>query len=193
MHRTALATIALLMALAACSGSSPSPSEPEASSSASAAAASVPASEAPSEAAAASDSAIGTGIATVEITITGGERAGHYLTELTTGSCHLVGTSFSVNGGDPTGADAGDLEEVAVVLNDITNGAVSATTTDFKATFRFGGSLGELVIESTPSTPGYYANYETDLSHTASIEIGGRTDGETVEAFIDCHEMIVGA
>ena len=44
MHRTALATVALLIAVTACSGSSPSPSEPESSSSASSPEATIPAS-----------------------------------------------------------------------------------------------------------------------------------------------------
>jgi hypothetical protein len=193
MPRSALAAVALLIALAACSGSSPSPStsEPESSSSASEAGASVPASEAPSEGAAASNPAAGHG-GVVRLAIDTGDYAGNYLSEFESGSCDVDGTALTI---DLSGRrDSYDnettlLDAVSARVDNLMEAMANDFEGDVTAVFhltREGQPDAEVTIG--PEIEGWRnVSAESDALTTGTIQIEGEPANGEFTATITCY------
>jgi len=195
LRRSAAAILPILLILAACGGASPAASQPAGSQPAGTTAPSQPAASVPGSVAASTPGGGGSGLASVDLTITGGDYAGNYQVDILTGGCSTgaVGPgTFTVASVtvDPVGVFQGPQ----ITIYDAA-AAASGTDSQFSAGFVFDNYayVAEVNPYLSASTGSDYGSGTATLDNpgsTATLTIVGTTSaGEEVEATIECHTV----
>ena len=196
MYRRQIAPLfAISLLVAACSAASGSPAASSGGSStapgASQPAASQPAASQP----AASQGGGGGGLASLDLTITGGTFAGHYQVDITAGGCSsgTVGSNtFTVASSAVTPTSAFDGPQITVY--DAT-AAAGGTDAQFSAAFTFNNFAGTVEVNpylsaSTGQNFGSGTATLTINGSTATLTIEGTTSAnEQVSATVECHSV----
>lgn len=195
MLRRIAAVVMPLVILAACGGAAQTASEPGATVGAIEPAESEPAASEPAASEpAASVSATtgdggGAGMATVDLTITGGQKEGHYVAEITEGGCSTGATgpgTFSV--ASVTVDPDTDFDGPQLTIYDAA-AAAGGTDEEFSAAFVFDNY--SYTVEVNPKIDlgtGTATLDNRGSSATVTIE-GTSSDGDAVSATIECHSV----
>jgi len=197
MYRRQIATLfAIPLLAAACSTSSGSPAASSAGTStapgASQPAASQPAASQP----AASQGGGGGGLASLDLTITGGANAGHYQVDITAGGCSTgaVGPgTFAVASSAITPTSAFDGPQITVY--DAAAAQAGGTDSQFSAAFTFNNYASAVEVNPylSASTGQNFGSGTANLTisgSTATLTIEGTTSAnEQVSATIECHSV----
>jgi hypothetical protein len=188
MFRRMLAILVPVTLLVACSSASPTSQESQGATASSAA--SEEASGEPSAAESATESTGDGGVASAEVTIGSGSRAGTYTATLLNGGCarnYIGPNSFTVSSDqvEATGGFVGPQ----LTISDASGAASSTDQFVFGAPFDNYAETFELV----PQAPDRGTGTATldDRGNTATVTVEGTTaDGIAISATIECHSIV---
>ncbi len=131
----------------------------------------------------------GGGLASVDVTITGGAKAGHYEAEITQGGCStgLYGpNSFTV--ASTAVEPAGSFGGAHVTIYDA-DGAAAGTDEEFSAAFPFDNFAVTVEVNPYLDLGTGTATLDNQGSTATVTIVGTSSDGDQVDATIECHTV----